>query len=151
VSTAPPSSPPVATGGLLRFAHALAFLLLLGVWTYLLLKPNPVPERLFEGFSLFDRGTLIFLLAKTLHLGSYAFMAVFGGALVPAGRWRALILALLVLHGVGTELGQWVGNEYFGTNRYGCVRDVLIDTAGVAAGAWVLRRRGRSSRGPVTP
>ena len=45
-----------------------------------------------------------------------------------------------MLHGAATEVGQWVGNKYYGTNRHGCVRDVLIDSAGVAAGAYALRR-----------
>jgi hypothetical protein len=122
-----------------RLLHAALFVSLLALWTYLLLRPSPVPESLFDGFSLFDKEMLHFVLAKSLHLGSYAFMAVLGGSLVPAGRWRWAVYTLLVLHGAGSELGQWIGNEYFGTNRHGCVRDVVIDVAGVALGAWVLR------------
>jgi hypothetical protein len=140
VSTDATQSPPATTGGLFRASHLLVFLGLLAVWTYLLLKPNPVPESLLDGVAWFDKEMLFFLLSKTLHLGSYAFMAVLGGSLVPAGRRRTVILAALVLHGAATEFGQWVGNKYFETNRHGCVRDVLIDTAGIAAGAIVLRR-----------
>jgi hypothetical protein len=93
--------------------------------------------------SWFDKEMLFFVLSKTLHLCSYAFMAVLGGSLVPAGRRRAFVLAALVLHGAATEVGQWVGNRYFETNRHGCVRDVLIDAAGVTAGAVVLWWAGR--------
>lgn len=131
-----------APGSPFRVLHRLTFLVLLASWTYLLLKPDPVPERLFDGISWFDVETLKFLLAKALHLGSYAFMAVLGGSLVPAGRRRAWLFGLLVLHGIGTEIGQWVGDRYFETNRHGCVRDVLIDTTGILLGAWVLRRLG---------
>jgi hypothetical protein len=123
----------------LRILHALIFVALLGYWTYLLLKPSPVPESLLPEITWFDKVVLYFLLAKALHLSSYAFMAVLGGSLVPAGRWRNVVLGFLIFHGAATEFGQWVGNRYFETNRQGCVRDVLIDTAGIAAGAWVLR------------
>jgi hypothetical protein len=140
VSTNITQGPPATAGGLFRVCHVLVFLGLLAVWTYFLLKPNPVPESLLDSVSWFDKEMLFFLLSKTLHLGSYAFMAVLGGSLVPAGRRRAVILAALVLHGAATEFGQWVGNKYFETNRHGCVRDVLIDAAGISAGAWVLRR-----------
>lgn len=136
-------NPPAPTGGLFRVLHALVFAVLLAYWTYMLLRPDPVPESVFEGVPWFDTKMLKFVLAKTLHLCSYAFMAVLGGTLVPAGRWRGVVLGLLVLHGAATELGQWVGNTYYATNRHGCIRDVLIDSTGVAVGAWVLARGGR--------
>jgi hypothetical protein len=132
----------VATGGLsiLRPLRAAAFVLLLAYWTYLLLKPSPFPDTYIPEFSWFDKELLKFLLAKLLHLGVYTFFAILGGSLVPAGRGRALILAGLVLHGAASEVGQWVGGTYLGTNRHGTVRDVLIDAAGVAVGAVALRR-----------
>lgn len=136
--------PPAATPGPGRSAwtvvHAAVFGVLLLVWTVLLVKPNPVPESLIGDASLF------FILSKAAHLSCYAFLAVLGGSLVPAGRRRDLVLALLVLHGAATEVGQWVGNEYYQTNRHGCVRDVLIDSAGIAAGAVVLWQAGRLRR-----
>ena len=150
--TVPPSPgpagtvpPPRGAGGrrpAARTLHAVTFAVLLAYWTYMLLKRNPVPESLLPEFSWFDKGMLYFLLSKALHLGSYAFMAVLGGSLAPPGRRRTLVFGLLVLHGAATEFGQWIGNEYFDTNRHGCVRDVLIDTTGIALGAWVLRAAG---------
>ena len=38
------------------------FVAVLGVWTYLLITPQPVPEKLFDGVSWFDKEMLIFLL-----------------------------------------------------------------------------------------
>jgi VanZ family protein len=123
----------------IRVLHAITFVSLLGYWTYLLVKANPVPETLFDGFTGFDLELLKFLLAKALHLGSYTFMALLGGTLVPAGRRRVVMFGLLGLHGALTEVAQYVGNEWYGTNRHGCIRDVLIDSAGVCLGAVVLR------------
>jgi hypothetical protein len=54
------------------------------------------------------------------------------------------VWGLLIAHGIGTELGQLVGAMYFNTNRHGCIRDMLIDSAGVTLGVYVIdwwRRR----------
>jgi spore maturation protein SpmB len=102
-----------------------------------------VPESLFDGLTGFDLETLKFVLAKALHLSSYAVMAVLGGTLVPAGRRRAVAFTLLGLHGAATELAQYFGNLWYDTHRNGCVRDVLIDSAGIVLGALVLRWVGR--------
>ena len=109
----PPSLSGKGAGGSGAAVRAAAFVLLLAYWTYLLLKPSPFPDRYIPEFSWFDKDLLKFLLAKCLHLGVYAFFAVLGGSLVPAGRWRILILTGLVLHGAATEVGQWVGGTYF--------------------------------------
>lgn len=117
--------------------RAALFVALLGYWTYLLLKPQPVPESVFDGFSWFEKATLMFVLAKALHFGVFAFLAAFGGTLGVGRRW---VCGGLLLHATLTEVAQFYGNLYFDTHRHGCVRDVLIDAAGIAAGAWAVRR-----------
>ncbi|MBX9580807.1 MAG: VanZ family protein [Gemmataceae bacterium] len=114
--------------------HVAAFVVLLGLWTTKLLDPAPVPEDLKEGLAALD---LDFLAAKSLHAGGYAFLTVLGALIFPRDRrWRRAVVAFLMPHGAGTEAGQYLMD----LGRHGCVRDVLIDWAGIAAGAWVLRR-----------
>jgi hypothetical protein len=120
----------------MRSIGLAAFVCLLAVWTWLLLKPQPVPESLVGGISFFDPAIFVFVLAKTAHFTVYAGFAFLGGWLV-RGRW---LVVVLVLHGAASEFGQWIGAQYFDTKRYGCIRDVLIDTAGVAAGTFLVRR-----------
>ena len=110
--------------------HALpvTFLLFLALWTWKLLEPQPVPEVIRGGLGV----DWAFFLAKTLHCGAYAFLAVLGTLAFP--RWMWWVVGFLALHGVGTEIGQ----TYI-PNRHGCVRDVLIDWAGIAAGILALR------------
>lgn len=109
----------------------------LAVWTWLLLKPNPVPELIGQWDDF-----LKFLLAKTLHAGVYAALTVLAAVGTAARRRRWMIL-LMIAHGILSELGQYLGNEWYDTKRSGCVRDVLIDWAGVTAGygLWRLVRR----------
>ena len=49
MSTGTTHSPPASAGRLFRTAHVLLFSGLLALWTYFLLKPNPVPESLLDG------------------------------------------------------------------------------------------------------
>lgn len=109
----------------------------LALWTWKLLAPNPVPEPLHELLSLYD--WLPFLLAKCLHLGGYAFLTALLWVAVPR-RWRWAAVAFMLLHGVGTEIGQT-----FVPNRTGTVRDVVIDWFGVAVG-WLAARRLRGGK-----
>jgi hypothetical protein len=133
---------------LLKRSLAALFAVLLAVWSWLLVKPSPVPESLLGGVgSVFDPVMLQFILAKLTHLSVYAFFAVLGG-LIPATRRGQLgVWGGLVLHGVLSEVGQMVGSAHFDTGRHGCVRDVLIDAAGIIAGAALLRWR--QNRRPV--
>ena len=108
----------------------------LGLWTWKLVEPNPVPEQLARRLSGDER----FAAAKALHAGGYAFLTVLAVALPVPNYWRWFLAGLLALHGVATEVAQT-----FVPNRFGSVRDVLIDWAGVLLGvvAWrVARRRG---------
>ena len=112
------------------YLHLLAFVSLLGVWTWLLLEPHPVPSAIARGLS----ANLYLILAKTLHAGVYAFLTVLGMTLPVPRRWHLVIVMLLVLNGVGTEIGQT-----YVPNRTGKVTDVLIDWAGITAGVLALR------------
>ncbi len=98
------------------------FAVVLGLWTWKLLEPNPVPPRL-------ALGDWQFWAAKALHVGAYAFLAVFAATLPVARRWRWYLVGLLALHGAATEIGQT-----FVPNRSGSVRDVLIDWCGIGLG-----------------
>ncbi|OWK35989.1 VanZ family protein [Fimbriiglobus ruber] len=143
-STLPPARPPTAPGRpvsfrIRSFATAL-FAILLALWTWKLLEPNPVPEPVLgELRSVYD--SLPFLLAKTLHMTGYAVLAALCVVWVPtrAGKWWAM--GLLVAHGATTEFLQY----YLDWGRTGRVTDVLIDTTGITIGAlaaWRFWRRG---------
>jgi hypothetical protein len=101
----------------------LVFLLFLGLWTWKLLESNPVPEKVTQGWSL----DLKYVAAKTLHVGAYGFLTLLV-AWLPVRRpyfWAAV--GVLMLHGIGTEIGQ-----SYVPNRSGSVTDVFIDWFGIA-------------------
>ena len=125
-----------AGGGALRRLHVLALLVFLGLWTWKLLEPNPVPEAV----SARLKGDWRLLAAKSLHVGAYAFMTVLAVSLPVSGYWRWFLVVLLALHGVATEIGQT-----FVPGRGGSARDVLIDWAGVGLGVlcWFFLSGGR--------
>ena len=110
--------------------HRLIFAILMVIWTWLLLKPNPVPEMLSQ--SLLE--DVKFYLSKCVHFGTFAFLAFYGTYRMSPANWKWLWL-FLFFYGIASEIGQYIGNEYFGTNRHGCIQDVLIDTGGVLLGA----------------
>ncbi len=106
------------------------FLGFLGLWTWRLLVPNPVPTAVGDEVP----ADLIFLLAKCLHAGAYAFLTVLAAFLPVRRSYFWLVVALLAVHGVLTEFGQT-----FVPNRTGSARDVLIDWAGIGLGLLTLR------------
>ena len=112
-------------------APFLVFLVFLGLWTWKLLEPSPVPEAVAEEIPT----DLKFILSKVAHAGAYAFLTVLA-AFLPVRRpyFRAAV-AGLALHGVGTEVLQYV----MAVGRHGCVQDVLIDWTGIGIGLLVLR------------
>ncbi len=105
------------------------FLIFLGLWTWKLLEPYPVPEALEREISTDWK----FALAKSLHASAYAFLTVLAAFLPLRRPYFWLVVAVLALHGVGTEIGQT-----YVPNRHGCVRDVLIDWFGVGMGLLFL-------------
>ncbi len=126
-----------------RLLAAAIFWPLLVGWTWLLVRPNPIPEVVAAiplGWQL--------IAAKSLHGGTYAAMTVLGMVWTAAPRGRAAVVVLLLAHGVGTEIVQT-----YVPNRSGRVWDVLIDWAGVAVGLTVVRYSvwKRPKRGPVLP
>ncbi len=122
-----------------KVAPFAIFLFFLALWTWKLLEPNPVPERVADEIPT----DLKFILAKALHASAYAFLTVLAGFLPVRRPFFWAVIAVLALHAVGTEIGQT-----YVPNRHGSVRDVLIDWAGIAVGLLVLRWRAER-RSPI--
>lgn len=116
---------------------------LLGLWTWRLLVPDPVPRAVGDELS----ADWLFLASKAAHLGAYAALTVLAAGL-PVGRTGfRMVVACLALHGVATEIGQTLV-----PNRVGSVRDVLIDWVGIGLGLLVVRRVSRRpAAAPPTP
>ncbi|HEX4613343.1 MAG TPA: VanZ family protein [Urbifossiella sp.] len=132
-------SPPAGRRRLARHTQAVVFAVLLGLWTWKLVSPVPVPDEVRSGL---DSVGLSLAAAKTLHLLGYALLAFLAGTMPAPRHWRVFLVGLLVLHGVATEIVQT-----FVPNRTGKASDVLIDWNGIALGAlvaqvWDRRRRG---------
>lgn len=106
------------------------FFLLLGLWTWKLLEPNPVPEAVGAEIPT----DLKFLLSKCLHLAAYAVLAVLASFLPVRRPYFLAAIAVLAVHAVGTEVGQ-----SYVPNRHGSARDVGINWAGIGAGLLLLR------------
>src|SRR4051794_16806626 len=73
--SSPPSLPGKGAGGLgssRSRLHLLVLLVFLGLWTWKLLEPNPVPEAISEKL----KGDARFVAAKSLHAGGYAFLTL---------------------------------------------------------------------------
>jgi VanZ family protein len=126
--------------------HLLILLVFLGLWTWKLLEPNPLPEAISEHL----KGGVRFGAAKALHACAYAFLTLLVVTLPVPNYWRWYFVGLLALHGVVTEVGQT-----YVPGREGCIRDVLIDWGGVFAAvvvwrAWVWRTARRKPAG-ATP
>lgn len=118
--------------------HRILFWLLVVIWTWLLLKPNPVPEFVAKSFM----DDVKYVMGKTLHFVAFAFLAWYGSFRRERRQWKWVWLGCF-LYAIASELGQYYGDLYFHTHRTGSVYDVLIDTAGIALGAivrWFARR-----------
>ena len=123
----------------------VVFLTFLGLWTWKLLEPVPVPEAIEQQIPVDQK----FLLAKSLHVGAYAFLTILAASLPVRRPYFWAVVVGLALHGVGTEIGQ----TYI-PNRNGCVRDVIIDWVGIGlglAGLWGCGFGGRAASKSATP
>ncbi|MCS6864813.1 MAG: VanZ family protein [Gemmataceae bacterium] len=110
----------------------LLFLVVLGVWTWKLLEPIPVPAHITRELS----DALRWLLAKALHLTAYAVLTLLALGL-PQRPWGPrFLVGLLAVHAVATEIGQ-----AFVPGRTCSIFDVLIDWLGIGGGLWLYRRR----------
>lgn len=124
-----------------RWICAGLFAVGISIWTWKLLEPKPVPEALLWSLrSWLD--ILPFLLAKTLHFTGYAGLT--GLLMLTLDRHWRVAVALMILHGIGTEIGQT-----FVPNRTGKVTDVLLDSCGILLGAAVTRWRSRKAPVPI--
>jgi VanZ family protein len=121
-----------------RTLHLVALLALLGLWTWKLLVPNPVPEAIAARLT----GQARHIAGKVLHGVAYGVLTLLAVTLPVPNYWRWYSAGLLALHGVATEIGQT-----FVPGRTGRVWDVVIDWAGltVAVVMWQLAR-GRARR-----
>jgi len=112
-----------------------AFFPLLGLWTWKLLQPHPLPVEL-EEWS-YGWNTITLAAAKTLHFSMYATLTILAGVWLPPRKAvLTFVLALLMLHALATEILQTMI-----PNRSGRVWDVLIDWAGISAGLLIGRSR----------
>ena len=115
-----------------RRTAGLLFLVLFTLFTWKLLQPQPVPPAIQGELHAIFPG-LLFLLAKLAHLLGYAVLVLLGGTVLRSQLGRVLLIVVLLLHAIGTELGQ-----SFIPNRTGTIRDVIIDLLGIALGAIIL-------------
>jgi hypothetical protein len=106
---------------------------LVALWALALLTPQPVE---FEKQILPEEA--IFSASKGLHVAAYAFLTGAAAWLPPWRRWWWLPVAVMSLHGCGTEFfQQWV------RGRHGCLEDVGIDHVGIVLGLLLTAGRWR--------
>ena len=100
-------------------------------WTIALLYPV-VPRIGLEGTE--ELLTLRAVVAKTVHVGAYAFLAGLTGWLRAPLRYRALLVFILMAHGTATELLQaWMEHMQWSV-RKGQLTDVGFDNLGILIG-----------------
>lgn len=107
----------------------LVFLGALGLWTYELLVDNPVPESVSSAIP----GEWKFYLAKGLHISAYASLTLLAAWLPVHRKGYGFIVVGLLLHGIGTEVGQT-----FTAKRQGSVQDVVLDWIGILIGLIIV-------------
>jgi hypothetical protein len=96
----------------------------LAIWTVALLTTFPVKVG-----HEFMAPEVSFSAAKVLHVSAYAFLTVFLVLLPIPTRARWCLVAVLSVHGFGTEyLQQWV------EHRTASIRDVGFDHLGILLG-----------------
>jgi VanZ family protein len=106
----------------------LLWLIFIVLWTAALLEPIPEGPWDLEPVTLFGV-ELKLLIAKAVHVSTYAALAVLTGWLRVPGRLRWLPLFFITVHGTLTELLQLLT-----PTRTGMLTDVGFDNVGVALG-----------------
>jgi VanZ family protein len=109
---------------------------------------EPILRFLFPGMSADARFQIVFIARKCAHLTEYAVLAllIWRARRKPVRRdprpwsWRLAGVALLVT-GIYASTDEY--HQTFVPGREGCVRDVIIDTCGAAAGLFLLWLLGR--------
>jgi len=109
----------------------IVFFTFLGLWTWKLLEPSPVPESINEAIP-FD---LKFIASKIAHVGGYTFLTLLIAWLPLNRRQFWVAVGLLALHGALSEFLQ----DAMGLGRTGKVTDVMIDLFGITLGLLTLR------------
>lgn len=109
---------------------------------------EPLLRWLFPGMALDTRNEIVFVARKGAHLTVYAVLALLAWRAwrkpvrrdPRPWRWQHAGVALLIaaLYAATDEFHQT-----FVPGRYGCVRDVLIDSCGAAASLFLLWLLGR--------
>ncbi|HSQ56764.1 MAG TPA: VanZ family protein [Gemmata sp.] len=119
--------------GKFQFLPFAVFLVFLGLWTWKLLEASPVPESLTHGWSL----DLKFIASKILHVSAYGFLTLLAAWLPVRRLYFWGVVGVLMLHAIGTEIGQC-----YVPNRSGSVRDVCLDWFGIGLGLAFLQISG---------
>jgi VanZ family protein len=109
---------------------------------------EPLLNWLFPGMGTDTRNEIVFIARKGMHLTVYAILAflVWRAWRKPSWRdrrpwsWREAGYGVLVA-GIYAATDEF--HQTFVPARDGCVRDVLIDTCGAAAGLFLLWLLGR--------
>lgn len=121
-----------------RWTIWVCFLLL---WSVALLTPDPIGFLLRRApAGVVVSHSILFLLAKGLHVTAYALAAILTGWLRAPSPWRWMLLAFWFLHAGATEVGQ-----RFVPGRTGSLNDVALDHIGLLIGLALSRRWWRST------
>jgi VanZ family protein len=112
-----------------RLLHLAAWIVPFGVFTFLLITPEP-PKPPTE------IDWLVFLCYKAAHASGYAYLTAVGFLIPRTTRSRWGVVALMMSHGIATEVIQASFPEL---HRHGCIQDVLIDWSGIAVGQYAAR------------
>ena len=100
-------------------------------WTAALLYPV-VPAIGLERTE--ELLTIRAIIAKTVHISAYAFLAGLSGWLRARARYRWLLVFVLMAHATVTELIQWWMEQMSWSSRHGQLTDVGFDNLGILIG-----------------
>ena len=112
----------------------IAWIAFTALWTIALVAPVGKIEA-FRSDSVLS-GDYRIVVAKIVHALAYASWTILTASLLPRFGGRIALLFFLMAHAAGTEYVQlrWSGRD-------GCLRDVLIDHAGILLGLLLSWKR----------